>query len=79
MMEDYQRDQKRLFEDQRRTIEEQWNDMASLRAHVKNLNTQLGQVAQDANQRSTGGLSSDTFPAGKDKEQCNAMTLRSGK
>ena len=68
MMEEHQRDEIRLYEDQRRTLEEQRRDMAFLKAHVKNLDTQLGQVAQEANWRPAEGLSSDTEPSGKGKE-----------
>ena len=59
-LEENQRDQRRLYEEQRRTLEEQRRDMAFLKAHVKNLDTQLGQVAQEANRRPAGGLPSDT-------------------
>ena len=49
-------------------MKEQRRDMAFLKAHVKNLDIQLGQVAQKVNRRPTGGLLSDTESSGKDKQ-----------
>ena len=53
--------------------------MARFRTHLKNLNVQVGQIAQDVNRRPPGGLPSDTVSSSKEKEQCNTVALRSGK
>ena len=41
--------------------------------------TGMGQLAQELHRRPQGGLSSDTVPNPKEKEQCHAVTFRSGK
>ena len=44
------------------------------RTHLKNVEVQMGQIAQDANRRQLGDLPSDTISSSKGKEQCNANT-----
>ncbi|XP_017982359.1 PREDICTED: uncharacterized protein LOC108663273 [Theobroma cacao] len=48
-------------------------------ASLRNLETQMGQVANSINSRRQGALPSDTQVNPKGKEHCNAVTLRSGK
>ncbi|XP_021284056.1 uncharacterized protein LOC110416390 [Herrania umbratica] len=48
-------------------------------ASLRNLETQVGQLANSINNRPQGSLPSDTQINPKGKEQCQAITLRSGK
>ena len=50
-------------------------------AHIKNLETQLGQMATLLTERKQGSLLStlEVNPRTKGKEQCKAITLRRGK
>ncbi|XP_022158598.1 uncharacterized protein LOC111025053 [Momordica charantia] len=49
-------------------------------ASLRNLELQVGQLAMDLKSRPVGALPSDTeVPKRDSKEQCNALTLRSGK
>ncbi|WRX25992.1 Retrotransposon gag domain - like 10 [Theobroma cacao] len=48
-------------------------------ASLRNLETQMGQLANSINSRPQGALQSDTQVNPKGKEHCNAITLRSGK
>ena len=50
-----------------------------LEGNLKNVETQLGQMAQEKHFRPHGTLPSDTIVAPKGQEQCHAVTLRSGK
>ncbi|WRX27887.1 Retrotransposon gag domain - like 10 [Theobroma cacao] len=48
-------------------------------ASLRNLETQMGQLANSINSRPQGALPSDTQVNPKGKKHCNAVTLRSGK
>ena len=50
-----------------------------LEENLRNLETQMGQMAQERHVRQQGMLPSDTVANPKKKEQCHAITLRSGK
>lgn len=48
-------------------------------ASIRNLETQMGQIASALTTRQQGSLPSNTETNPKDKEQCKAITLRSGR
>ena len=60
-------------------LEESRREVSLLKSQLRNVEVQVGQVAQDNQRRLPGGLPSDTVSTSKGKEQCNAVTLRSGK
>ena len=60
-------------------LEENQKEMSLLKTQIRNVEIQVGQVAQENHRRLPVGLPSDTVSTSKGKEQCNAVTLRSGK
>ena len=60
-------------------FEEQVKRTGLLETSLKNIEVQMGQLAQELHSRPQGGLPSDTIPNPKGKEQRHAITLRSGK
>ena len=60
-------------------FEEQVKRTSLLETSLKNMEVQMGQLAQELHRRPQGGLPSDTIPNPKGKEQCHAVTLRSDK
>ena len=60
-------------------FEEQVKKTSLLKTSLRNMEVQMGQLAQELHRRPQGGLPSDTVPNPKGKEQCHAVTLRSGK
>lgn len=53
--------------------------MQSQQASIRTLEAQMGQIVSALNNRPQGNLPSHTEANPKDKEQCKAITLRSGK
>ena len=60
-------------------FEEQVKRTSLLETSLNNMEVQMGQLAQEMHRRPQGGLPSDTVQNPKGKEQCHAVTLRSGK
>lgn len=46
---------------------------------MKNIEVQIGQIAQEFHRRPQGGLPSGIMANSKGKEQCHAVTLKNGK
>lgn len=60
-------------------IEEQGKRTNLLETNIKNMKVQIGQIAQELYKRPQEGLRSDIVINPKGKEQCHAVTLKSGK
>ncbi|KAL3503960.1 hypothetical protein ACH5RR_033801 [Cinchona calisaya] len=75
--EGWKREAEYLRRELDRKTEEHKRDYENLKASTRNLEIQLEQVARLNNERPLGMLPSDTIP--NPKEQCKAITLRSGK
>ena len=67
------------FKELKRMYEEQQKEMAQLKTYLKTMEVQVGQIAQDTNRWQQGNLPSDTVSTSRDKDQCNAVALRSGR
>ena len=81
-MEELNRKMDFLMRDRDAMLKEREEDkkmIKLLEGNLKNVKTQLGQMAQEKHFRPHGALPSDTIAAQKGKEQCHAITLRNGK
>lgn len=60
-------------------LEERGKMTSLLETNMKNMKVQIGQLAKDLHRRPTTSLPSDTGVNPNGKQQCHAVTLRSGK